>query len=146
VSAHQAARVRRAMDRGVVFIAATRSLDRRRLGCVGRIAFRFSTLRVPPLSNAWMRRLVRHICATESIPVRVVTPEWIKKVVQLARGRPGVALAIVNEASREWTRTARLPAPAAAYVDASIQRISGRPDRSLEQRSSAAHPGDRSLR
>lgn len=128
VSARQGARVRAAMDRGAVFLAAARSLDRRRLGCVGRIAFRFHTMRVPPLPAASMRRLVADRCAAASIPDSAATPDWVNGVIRMAHGRPGVALAIVDEAARVWARRARLPLPAAAYVDLSMARSSGQPD------------------
>lgn len=127
VSARQGARVRAAMDRGAVFLAAARTLDRSRLGCVGRIAFRFHTVRVPPLPAASMRRLVAGRCAAASLPDSAATRDWVDGVIRVARGRPGVALAIVDEAARVWRRSARLPVPAAAYVDLSMDRASGPP-------------------
>jgi hypothetical protein len=125
LSAHRAACIRRAMDRGMTVIGAARTLNRASLGQVGRIMWRFTTLRVPPLPDASMRRLVEDACAVERIPADLITSNWIRAVAKVARGRPGVGLTIVQHAAAMCAGR-HLPAPAAAYLEAGIQRASER--------------------
>jgi len=125
LSAHRAARIRRAMDRGMTVIGAARTLNRASLGQVGRIMWRFMTLRVPPLPDASLRRLVEDACAAERIRADLITSKWIRDVVKVARGRPGVGLTVVQHAA-DMCEGRRLPAPAAAYLEAGIQRASER--------------------
>jgi hypothetical protein len=117
-----------------VHIGAARSLDRVRLGCVGRIIWRFTTVRVRPLSDVWIRRLIRRECVAAHIPVELLTSNWMKTVTRLAQGRPGVAVAIVQGASHMWMKAARLPAPAAAYLESYIQRAGERVGAQAESR------------
>jgi len=119
ISAQRAASIRRSMDRGGVWIGAARTLDRTRLGRVGRIAWRFSTVRVPPLSGTVMRRLIAEACAVQRIPTDLVTAKWIREVAMVARGRPGVGLMVVTRAAA-MCEGRQLPAPAAAYLEAGI--------------------------
>lgn len=123
ISAHRAARIRRAMDRGLAVIGAARNLHRASLGRVGRIIWRFTTVRVPRLPGASMRRLVQNACALERIPANLITSDWLRAVTNVAQGRPGVGLIIVQHAAaiREGTR---LPAAATAYLQAEFQRAS----------------------
>jgi hypothetical protein len=125
VSAHYAARIRRAMDRDVLCLAAVRSLNRAHLGSVRRIAFRFVTIQVRPLPPACMRSLIGGECDAAGMSGDVSTASWMRAAVEVARGRPGVALAIVRETARMWTESARTPTPAAAYLEASIRREVG---------------------
>jgi hypothetical protein len=120
LSVHRAARVRRAMGRGTMVVGAAQSLNRASLGKVGRIMWMFTTLRVPPLPAASMRRLLMHACTTARIPASLVTSGWTRDVAKMARGRPGVALKIVQHAAT-MRDGRRLPAPAAAYLKAELQ-------------------------
>jgi hypothetical protein len=122
VSAHGAARIRRSMDRGALWIGAAQTLDRCRLGRVGRIAWRFTTIRVPPLSDMWMRRLITRACSTAGIPIDLVTAEWLRAVLNIAQGRPGPGLAIVEQTCHVYVRDRRLPPPVTAYLEAALQR------------------------
>jgi hypothetical protein len=122
VSSHAAARIRQAMDHGVIFLAGTRSLSRDHLGAVRRIAWRFATVRVPPLHGHWMKRLMLRECIRLELPGDVVTPPWTRSVMQLSRGRPGLALAILQAAAGLRAVKGSLPSPAAAYIEARIRR------------------------
>ena len=122
VSPRLAAQIRRAMDRGTQFIAAARTLDRRRLGAVRRIAWRFTTLHVPPLNGRPMRHLVVAECARLGLPSEQATVAWIDSILHLARGRPGVALMTVGVAARIRAATNTLPSAPAAYIEALVAR------------------------
>ena len=121
ISTQCAARIRRSMDRGVVWVGAAQTLDRGQLGQVGRIAWRFNAVRVPPLSEALMRRLIVTACSHSGIRMELVTAQWLRALVRLARGRPGSALAIVEQSSRLWRSERRLPPPATAYLEVALQ-------------------------
>jgi hypothetical protein len=127
VSAHRSARIRRAMDRGMAAFGAARTLNRADLGQVGRIMWRFTTLRVPPLPTASMRRLIEDACAVQRIPADLITSKWIREVATVARGRPGVGRTIVHHAAA-MREERRLPAPAAAYLQAGILEAAARID------------------
>lgn len=123
VSAQRASRIRRAMDRGVTVVAAARTLNRASVGQVGRIVWRFTTIRVPPLSDTLMRRVIADDCVTKRIPAALITSKWIRHVAKIARGRPGIGLTIVSHAAAMCDGR-RLPVPAAAYLEAGVQRAS----------------------
>ena len=125
ISAQRAACIRRSLDRGAVWIGAARTLDRARMGKVGRIAWRFTTVRVSPLSDAWMRRLITHACSVAGIRIDLVTPEWRRALLRLARGRPGPALAIIEHAARMRHSGRPLPFPATAYLEAALAAAGG---------------------
>ena len=125
ISAQQAASIRRSMDRGAVWIGAARTLDRTRLGRVGRIAWRFTTVRVPPLSDTLMRRLITRACGSAEIRLDLITPEWRRALLRLAGGRPGSALAMIEHTSRLWRSGRPLPAPATAYIEAALHAAQG---------------------
>lgn len=134
ISSHRAWLIRRAMDRGILCLAAARSLDRGRLGAVGRIAWRFTVVRVPELSDACTRRLVARECASAGIAPHLVTREWMSTALQLAQGRPGVALAIVHGTARTWSVRTGLPTPAAAYLEMAVQGLGARGSEGLDHR------------
>lgn len=126
VSTQRAWHIRRAMNRGTICLAATRSLERAELGCVGRIFWRFNMVRVPPLSTAWIRRLILRECQTLGVPAQLVTAEWLRRAIELAHGRPGVALTIVRAAARMQRGTSPLAVPAAAYLESLIDDMAAR--------------------
>jgi hypothetical protein len=123
ITTHRAWRIRRALDHGAVCIAAARTLDRAQLGHVRRIAYRFVTVRVPPLPNLLIGRLLARALVAARVPQQLVSHQWIKAAVSVTRGRPGVAFAIVKEAAAEFERTGRLPIPAVAFVQASFSEM-----------------------
>lgn len=113
VTRHQAADIRRALDRDSVYLAATRAASRRALGAVGRILWRFSMVRVRELPDSVISRIIVRECR------RGVdgTPEaaWIREVASLAHGRPGFAIAMARFAA-EWRRQRGYsPLPALAF-------------------------------
>ena len=127
VSPQRAARMRRALDRGVVHLAASRVARGRELGSVGRIMWRFSTVRVRELPDSVIRRIV----ATEVRATGGGGPDedigWMREIASLARGRPGFAAAMGRFAV-EWRRLhGYLPMPALAFAatreDATIRRL-----------------------
>lgn len=123
VSPRFAGQIRHAIDRGTQCIAATRSVNRAEMGAVRRLAFWFTTVRISPLSAHWIKRVLYAEYAAGPLAADVVTPEWTDAAVQLARGRPGLALAIVRAAASLRERLGFLPSPRVAYVDASIRRV-----------------------
>ena len=133
ISAQRAARIRRSMDHGVVWIGAAQTLDRGQLGQVGRIAWRFNAVRVPPLSDALMRRLIITACSNAGIRMDLVTAQWLRALLRLARGRPGSALAIVEQTSRLWHSEHRLPPPATAYLEVALEGGEGLTARKAER-------------
>lgn len=124
ISRQRACDIRRALDRGAVVLAAARTAERRRLGAVGRILWRFTLVRVRELPAAALRRVV----SDELGPLaRDAGDDWIRDVVALARGRPGFASAM-GRFARQWrTGHGYLPLPALAFAavreDAAIHAL-----------------------
>ena len=127
VTPQRAARLRRALDRGVVHLAASRVARGRELGSVGRIMWRFSTVRVRELPDSVIHRIV----ATEVGATEGGGPDedigWLREIAALAQGRPGFATAMGRFAV-EWRRQhGYLPMPALAFAatreDATIRRL-----------------------
>jgi hypothetical protein len=126
VTPHAAATIRLVMDRGRQCLAAARSLDRQLLGAVRRIAWRFTTVRVPPLSDRWMRHVVTDACARAHLPTDATAGPWTGSVVRQSHGRPGLALAIVREAAGIRAIRGALPSPATAAIEAHIRAYATR--------------------
>jgi hypothetical protein len=121
VTPHFAAEIRRAMDLcGQQYVAATRSLDRRHLGAVRRIAWRFTTVRIPPLSNRVTQRIIAAALSDASVDEGVAARAWRRAAADLAAGRPGVARAIVGAAVKIHQLKGLWPSTAAAFVEARI--------------------------
>jgi hypothetical protein len=127
VSPQRAFRMRRALDHGVVHVAASRVARGRELGSVGRIMWRFSTVRVRELRDSIIRRIViSEVGATDRAGVEPDSG-WIREMIALAKGRPGFATAMGRFAA-EWRRQhGYLPMPALAFAatraDATIRRL-----------------------
>ena len=121
VSSRQASAIRRSMDRNGLWIAAARTRERARLGHVGRIAWRFEVVRMPPLSDYWMRRLISRAAADAGIGA-AITSDWLRDALQLSAGLPGRALEMVSQAAaRRHDRG--LAAPATLYIESAIQQV-----------------------
>jgi hypothetical protein len=121
IASRTAADIRRGLERDRVYLAATRSLERSRMGAVRRIAFWFTTVPVSPLTDVPMRRLVAELCADLKIGPRLATEMWCHGVVRIARGRPGTAIAIMRSAAYRLGRGGSLPSPELAHVDACMR-------------------------
>jgi hypothetical protein len=117
VSRARAARLRRALDRGHVVLGATRDLDRRHLGAVGRILWRFRILRVPPLPLPAMRALIRSDLARRGVDVDV-DAAWLAALARRAAGLPGRGRLLASAAAGYWHRCHGFPAVEWAAVDA----------------------------
>jgi hypothetical protein len=116
VSSQRAAALRRAMDRGLVLLAAARTLDRGELGCVGRVLWRFRVVRVRPLAASSVARLVRLALGRHAEAGLPVPRNWIAHAVDAACGVPGRAQAIVDVASARWHERQQLLPPRLALV------------------------------
>ena len=125
VSSHLAARIRRSIGRGTLHIVATRSLDRRELGAVRRIAFWFTVVAVPPLPPHLIERLVRREWQAAQLPAKVLTTTWLRAVIRLSAGRPGVALAVAQAAADRFAARGVLPSPPATYIEARLSAFAG---------------------
>ena len=123
VHSHLAARIRRAIYRRTLHLIAVRSLDRRQLGAVRRIMFWFTEVRVPPLTAYWMRRLIRREWVRTELPAELLAPAWTRGALRLARGRPGMAVAIVQTAAAIHRTRGTIPSPDAAYIEARIRKV-----------------------
>ena len=126
ISRQAASRMRRALDRGIVHLAAARAENRRTLGAVGRILWRFSMLRVRELPDPMLRRIVRNELR-RSVTEREDRGAWVQDLVALARGRPGFAVAMARFAVEWQRRHGYLPMPGLAFAamreDAAIRSL-----------------------
>jgi hypothetical protein len=138
VTRQRAAEIRRALDRGAVYIAASRAANRRALGAAGRILWRFSMVRVRELPDSVVRRII----AREFRHTADRAPEatWIREAASLARGRPGFATAMARFATEWHCRRGYYPVPALAFVAArddatieSLRRITASPRMTKER-------------
>ena len=122
VHSREAARIRRGLERGACYLAAARTLDRAALGAVRRIAFWFTNVRVPPLTHAPMRRLVDLAFEQRALPAGVAGAVWQDRLIQLAAGRPGRALAAIETAALLWKQRGALPSADFVYLESRIRR------------------------
>jgi len=118
--------IRRVLDFDGVYLAAARTAQRRALGAVGRILWRFSLVRVRELPDATLKRLVaREIGAGRSI--ELPDPKWVNAVVALSKGRPGFAVEMARFAADWYRRRGYWPmvdlAFAATREDATIRTL-----------------------
>lgn len=124
VSRQAASRMRRALDRGTIYLGATRATNRKALGAVGRILWRFSMIRVRELPDSILGRIV-------TIEVRRSIPDferaWVRDLVALAKGRPGFAVTMARFAIQWHRRHGYLPMAslvfAATREDAAIRSL-----------------------
>ena len=115
VARQRAAEMRRALDRGAVYLAASRASSRRALGAVGRILWRFLMIRVRELPDSAIRRIIACECHHS---VDRAPEAWIREAAPLARGRPGFAIAMARFATEWHRRRGDYPLPALAFVAA----------------------------
>lgn len=127
VSRQKAAAIRRGMDRGCVYLAAARSLDRAAAGCVGRIAWRMTTVRVPPLPARAVRTLILRAVVASGVTRSAVEEAWLTAAVRAARGIPGRALGLAESTAAHWRQTGRLLSPALGITRALAASVGGGP-------------------
>jgi hypothetical protein len=114
ITRQQACQIRRALDHGAVYLGAARVAERRELGAVGRILWRFSMLRVRELSDGVMRHIVTGELGIADARPAAREREWVAEIVALAQGRPGFATAMARFAVEWRSRHGYLPMPAFA--------------------------------
>ena len=108
--------MRRALDRGAVYLGAARVARGRELGAVGRILWRFSLVRVRVLPDAVLGRVVLRELEGRGSVAAEAGAGWVREIVALARGRPGFAVAMARFAA-DWRRAhGYLAAPAFAFA------------------------------
>lgn len=116
ITSQQAYRMRRALDRGAVYLGAARVACGRELGAVGRILWRFSVVRVRESPHAVLAQIVLGELRRRGGPARDPDRTWVREIVALARGRPGFAVAMARFAA-DWRRAhGYLAAPAFAFA------------------------------
>jgi hypothetical protein len=111
-----AARLRRRLDRGITMIGATQTLDRRRLGAVGRILWRFQTVRVPLLSGIDISRVMHQKLDAEIAPAPDLDA-WVRDLTRASAGMPGRACAFAAAGLSYWRRERLLPTPEWTIVE-----------------------------
>jgi hypothetical protein len=114
ISPQRAYHIRRALDHGIVHLGASRVSRGRQMGSVGRIMWRFTTVRVRELPDVVIRRIV-----TDAVRVPDqgrIDSSWIQEIAALARGRPGFATAMGRFAIEWWRQHGYLPMPALAFA------------------------------
>ena len=113
ISRQRACEFRRALDRGSVILAAARTLERHQLGAVGRILWRFTIVRVRPLSPHALRRILLDELGSFGHDAEA---GWIRDIVALAQGRPGFASAMGRFAQIWRNQHGYLPMPEFAFA------------------------------
>jgi hypothetical protein len=121
VSPRLAGRILHGMDRYSSYLAAARTLDRHYLGAVRRIAWRFTSVRIPPLPDRWMKRLVEREWAGGCPTLAAPSDAWIRSFLRLAQGRPGFAIAMIKIVARRHEAKNVLTSPPVAYAEALIR-------------------------
>ncbi len=124
----EAALVRRHLDSDGVYVGAARSLERRTLGAVGRILWRFDIVRVRPLSGPEIGRILRDALA-RARPGMALDDGWVRELERLSKGLPGRAVGLASAALAYWDRRRELPTPAWTLTEALVASVLGsRPD------------------
>jgi hypothetical protein len=125
ITPQQAYRMRRALDRGAVYLGASRVARGRELGAVGRILWRFSLVRVRELPNAVLGRVVLRELEGRGSAAGEADAAWVPEIVALARGRPGFAVAMARFAA-DWRRAhGYLAEPAFAFAAVREEAVIG---------------------
>ena len=114
-SPFRAAEIRRALNRGAVYLAATRTTPGPSLGAVGRILGRFTLVRVRELPTAVIRDIIVRALTQPTPPFDLA---WIAEMATLARGRPGVAVSMADFVNDWQKQRGYLPLPPLAYAAA----------------------------
>lgn len=117
VSCLHAAQLRRRLDRGATMLAAARTPHRSGLGAVGRILWRFRIVRVRPLSNRDIARIVQLSLQKRRADCSGAE-QWIDDIASVANGLPARACAFAEAGCRYWERHRVLPTVEWTVVDA----------------------------
>jgi len=131
VARQQAARIRRALDRGVVHLGAARVSHGPELGAVGRVLWRFRLVRVRELAPILLTRIVTSELEESNDPMMKPERAWVREVASLAGGRPGFAAGMARFAVTWHRQHGYLPLPALAFAasreDAVIRTLPASP-------------------
>jgi hypothetical protein len=112
----RAASLRRALDRGTVVLGAACSLDRAKLGHVGRVAWRFERAYLRPLSPRVIADIIRARVDAESGAHLPIGRRWMVEAVDVAAGLPGRAVAVASMVAQRWRSRGSLLPPRLALV------------------------------
>lgn len=115
ITTPHACAIRRALNRRRVSLAATRSLEPRDMGHVGRIVWRFRMIRVRPLPSRDMTRIIQRALAAgpETVPV---DRRWMAEALDVAAGLPGRADALASVVATRWLERRMVLPPRFALV------------------------------
>jgi hypothetical protein len=133
ISRAHASRLRVHLDHGATIVAAAETLDRRRLGTVGRILWRFQVVRVPPLPRAAMTLVIRRALPA-AIAEMAGADAWIAALASHANGLPGIGLAFATSGLSYWRRLGVLPTIEWTVVDALARSQMIATDRDMERK------------
>ena len=116
ITTPRAAALRRALDRGAIILGAARSLDRKEMGHVGRIAWRFDRVYLRPLPPRDILRIVRATLDGEGATDLAPDRQWRSEAIDVAAGLPGRAVALASVAALRWRQRGALVPPRFALV------------------------------
>jgi energy-coupling factor transporter ATP-binding protein EcfA2 len=134
ISRARAARLRVHLDHGATIVAAAETLDRRQLGAVGRILWRFQVVRVPPLPRAAMTLVIRHALPAD-VTELAGADAWIAALASYANGLPATGLAFAASGLSYWRQHGVLATVEWTIVDALARAQMNAIDRSAERKS-----------
>jgi len=121
VSGHRAHRVLHWLDQGRVAVATSRTRRRSDIGAVGRVLWRFTPVRVEPLSRAWIRQILWDILGLALHRSQALPSSWWSQAIAASRGRPGYAAAIATGTARALDASGRVPSPHLVLLDARLE-------------------------
>jgi ABC-type glutathione transport system ATPase component len=139
ITSPRACALRRALNRGAVVLAAARSTERRDMGHVGRIFWRFRMVRVRALSGRDIARILQRTLARGETAVPVGR-KWIAEAVDVSAGLPGRAVALAAASAARWQERRAMVSPRFALVIARQDEIV----HSLQVATRGARPGESS--
>jgi hypothetical protein len=116
ITSARASSLRRALNRGAIVLAAARSLERRDMGHVGRIFWRFRMIHLRPLSARQIARVLRRTLAARVETPVPVDRTWMAGAIDAATGLPGRAVALASVVAARWREGGVVVPPRFAFV------------------------------
>jgi hypothetical protein len=116
ITTPRAAALRRVLDRGALVIGAARSLERRDMGHVGRVRWRFDRVYLRPLPHRDIRRIIHDTLAAHGAGDLDPDPHWMSEAVSAAAGLPGRAVDLASVVAARWRERRTLVPPRFALV------------------------------